>query len=86
MVAEEFARKELLQESETLHRVEEQGPFVAALVELEKGGFVIRVAQPQVILRGRHTKLPLVSQIGPWGARKYPEAARRFDLLVDEQL
>lgn len=86
MNEEGFAREELRQVGETVHRAEARGPFVAALVELENGGYVIRVAQPRVILRGRPTKLPLVSQLGPWGARKYSKAARRFNLLIDEQL
>lgn len=82
----DFARRELSAEGETLHRAEQQGPFVAALIELTDGGYTIRVGQPSVIERGRKTELPLVTNIGPWGPTGYSKAASRFNKLMDEDL
>ncbi len=86
MNKEEFARSELLRESETLVRCEAPDPFVVALVELGGGGYQIRVAQPAVIERGRPTKAPLIATVDTYGRSKYDVAARRFNSLVDEEL
>ena len=83
----EFAQNELLNPQETLAREpEEVGPFVVALVELPKGGYVVRVAQPQVILANKQSKAPVIHDFGPWGAKNYATAARRFNELVDVEL
>jgi len=84
--SEDFARRHLMGEGETLHRYDPQGPFVAALVELSGGGFIIRIGQPSVIERGRSSSLPDVVQIGPWGPSAYSKASRRFNKLIDEEL
>lgn len=86
MTNEEFARRELLRESETLLRCEAPDPFVVALVELERGGYEIRVGRPDVILRNRRSSIPNVVVFGPWSRRNYAKAARRFNELVDDQL
>ncbi len=82
----DFASRELAEQGEALLRAEEQGPFVAALVELAGGGYIIRVGQPAVIDRGRTSRLPDVVQIGPWGPGGYHQAAQRFNHLIDHDL
>ncbi len=82
----DFARKEMLEEGETLRRAEPAGPFVVALVELEGGGFENRAAQPSVVYRNRNSRLPAVARIATYGRSQYEVAARRFNRLVDEEL
>lgn len=83
----EFVNKEMMEAGETLARdPEESGPFAVALIELPAGGYVIRVAQPAVILHNKPTKLDPIYTIGPWGVNAFPAAARRFNKLVDEDL
>lgn len=84
--AEEFARREMLEQSEVLRRAEPTGPFVVALVELSAGGFENRVAQPSVIRQNRRTNMPLVNTVETYGPSRYRAAARRFNSLVDEEL
>lgn len=84
--AEDFAQREMLDPAETLQRAEAAGPFVVALVELQAGGYQIRVAQPAVIEQGRQTKAPLIATVDTYGRSKYAVAARRFNSLVDEEL
>lgn len=83
---EEFARNELAAGGESVQRAERQGPFVAALIELAGGGYIIRVGQPAVVSGRRSSRLPDVVQIGPWGQKNYAAAARRFNQLLDEDL
>ena len=83
----DFVANELLNPEESLAREpEEAGPFVIALVELPKGGYVVRVAQPQVILANKKSKAPVIHDFGPWGIKGYQAAARRFNQLVDVEL
>ncbi len=82
----DFARKEMLEQDETLMRAEEVGPFVVALVELPKGGYQNRAAQPAVVLRGRRSAVPAVTIVSTHGRSAYAEASRRFNSLVDEEL
>lgn len=84
--ARDFACAEMLEESETLKRVEAVGPFVVALVRLAGGGYENRVAQPAVIHQNRRTRLPLVNTVETYGPSRYRAAARRFNFLVDEEL
>ena len=84
--AEDFARKEMLEEGETLERAEPAGPFVVALVELTAGGYENRAAQPAVVYRNRASKLPAVARIATYGPSQYNEAAKRFNSLVDNEL
>ncbi|MEW6638385.1 MAG: hypothetical protein AB1425_16400, partial [Actinomycetota bacterium] len=84
--AEVFARKEMLEEGEKLLRAEPAGPFVVALVELAKGGYGNRAAQPAVVLRNRASRLPAVARIETYGPSRYRDAARRFNNLVDREL
>lgn len=86
--SEEFAPRILMMEGETLWREERVGTFVAALVELHDGGYMIRIAQPRVIDRGESTnpRIPLVAEVGPFGAAGYTRAALKFNELVDETL
>lgn len=84
--AENFARQQMLEDGETLHRAEPAGPFVVALVELDAGGYQNRVAQPAVILRGKPTKVALITNVDTYGPTKYDVAARRFNNLVDVEL
>lgn len=84
--ARDFARAEMLEESETLKRAEAVGPFVVALVELAECGYENRVAQPAVIRQNRRTRLPLVNTVETYGPSRYRAAARRFNSLVDEEL
>ena len=83
----QFVELEMMEENESLPREPEQaGPFAVALIELAAGGYVIRITQPDVILRNRKSKLESIYQVGPWGPRSYTQAARRFNILVDEDL
>lgn len=84
----EIARRVLTMDGEILHRDEKAGPFVAALVELTDGGYMIRVAQPRVVDLGRSTNpmLPMISEIGPYGPANYSPASVRFNKLVDKDL
>lgn len=83
----DFVETELLNPEESLAREpEEAGPFVVALVELPRGGYVVRVAQPQVILANKKSKAPVIHDFGPFGAKSYTTAARRFNELVDVEL
>lgn len=84
--AKDFARKEMLEEGETLMRAEPVGPFVVALLELTAGGYQNRAAQPDVVLRNKGSKVPDVTAISTHGRSAYTEAARRFNSLVDEEL
>jgi hypothetical protein len=84
--AEDFARKEMLEEGETLERAEPTGPFVVALVELIAGGYENRGAQPAVVYRNRSSRLPAVARIATYGPSQYNEATRRFNSLVDNEL
>lgn len=88
--AKDFARREMLNPGETLKRAEPVGPFVVALVELAAGGYQNRAAQPAVILRGRQggrpSRVPPVAIVSTHGRSAYPEAATRFNCLVDEEL
>ena len=84
--AEDFARKEMTEEGESMIRAEPTGPFVVALVELEAGGYQNRAAQPAVIHANRKTNLPLVARIETYGPSKYKAAATRFNNLVDHEL
>jgi hypothetical protein len=84
--AEDFARREMLDEGEILRRAEPSGPFVVALVELGAGGFDNRAAQPAVVYANRSSRLPAVARIATYGPSQYREAARRFNHLVDTEL
>jgi hypothetical protein len=84
--AKDFARKEMLNPEETLHRAERVGPFVVALVELPAGGYQNRVAQPAVILGGLRSRVPAVAIVSTHGRSAYPRAAGRFNGLVDDEL
>ncbi len=81
-----FAGKEMLERGETLKRAEPAGPFVVALVELARGGYQNRAAQPDVILRGRRSAVPPVTVVSTHGRSAYTQAAGRFNSLVDEEL
>lgn len=81
-----FAREQMLENGETLHRAEPAGPFVVALVELAAGGYQNRVAQPAVIMGGKPTKVPAITSVDTYGPTKYVVAARRFNSLIDEEL
>lgn len=84
----EFARNEMLEESEALLRAEPVGPFVVALVELAGGGYENRAAQPAVVLRNRASKLPAVVRLSTHGRsqRSYRAASLRFNSIIDEEL
>lgn len=82
----DFARQEMMNPNETLHRAEPVGPFVVALVELEAGGYQNRVAQPAAIQQGRPAKTPLLATVATYGPSRYKQAARRFNSLVDDEL
>jgi hypothetical protein len=84
--AEDFARKQMLEQGEELLRAEPAGPFVVALVELAKGGYENRAAQPAVVLRNRASRLPGVARIETYGPSRYRAAALRFNNLVDREL
>ena len=84
--ARAFAQKEMLEKGEALKRAEPVGPFVVALVELPRGGYQTRAAQPAVILCGRRSNVPPVTVISTHGRSAYAEAAKRFNSLVDEEL
>jgi hypothetical protein len=81
-----FARRQMLEEGETLLRVEPAGPFVVALVELAAGGYDNRAAQPAVVYGNRKSKLPPVARIETYGPARYRDAALRFNSLVDREL
>lgn len=82
----DFACKEMIEEGETLRRVEPAGPFVVVLVELPGGGYDNRAAQPAVVYRNRNSRLPAVARIATYGPTSYRAAARRFNRLVEEEL
>lgn len=82
--AQRFAAAELVEAGEEMRLAEREGPFVAALVELADGGYVVRVAQPRVIHGGRQSRLADVYQLGPWGPSGYAAAARRLYQLIDD--
>lgn len=82
----EFARQEMMAEGETLHRAESAGPFVVALVELEKGGYQNRAAQPAVVYGRRNSRVPEITTVDTYGPSHYGDAARRFNSLVDDEL
>lgn len=84
--AEGFARREMMDPGEALHRCEPTGPFVVALVELEAGGYQNRAAQPGVVLRNRRSGVSEVAVIATYGPSRYSDAALRFNSLVDEEL
>lgn len=83
----QFVNEHMMREDETLPRDPEWvKPFAVALVELEAGGFELRVAQPDVIAGRHHSNLPDVNIVDVFGRDKYSKAAKRFNLLVDEEL
>lgn len=83
---QEFARKEMREEGESLIRAEPVGPFVVALVELAGGGYQNRAAQPAVILGGTRSAVPPVTVVSTHGRTAYKSAATRFNSLVDDEL
>lgn len=81
-----FARRQMLEEGETVIRAEPAGPFVVALVELSAGGYDNRAAQPAAVYGNRRSTLPPVARIETYGPSRYRDAALRFNSLVDTEL
>lgn len=80
----EFAETVLTQEGEVLRRWEAEEPFVAAVVELERGGFAVRVGQPLVYGGRKRSRLPDAVTLDVF--RRYDKASRRLNKLFDEDL
>lgn len=82
-----FVRENMMREEETLPRGPEwKDPFAVALVTTVSGAHEIRVAQPAVIGGRLDSNLPDVLVAGVYGPKRYAEAARRMNRLIDEQL
>lgn len=82
-----FAHEHMMREGEILPRDPEWvNPFAVALVELEAGGYEIRVSQPDVVAGRKISNLPDVNIIAVFGRDKYSKAATRFNRLVDDEL
>ena len=82
-----FVQENMMREGETLPRDPEwKKPFAVALVELEAGGYELRVAQPAVVNGLIDSNLQSVNVVNIYGRDKYSKAAKRFNSLVDEEL
>ena len=82
-----FVREHMMREGEVLPRDPEwKDPFAVALVTTAAGAHEVRIAQPVVLAGRRDSNLPDVLVAGVYGRDRYPEAARRMNRLIDEQL
>ena len=74
-----FVGEHMMREGEVLPRDPEwKQPFAVALVNLEAGGYEIRVAQPAVIAGLTDSNLQDVNIVGVYGPNKYSEAGCDF--------